>query len=123
MQPEVESLGASFYAVSPALEKHGAELIASRKMRLDILTDPGNELAAKFGLRHELPEDLRGVYRGFGLDLEAANGDPSWTLPLAARYIIDPSSTIRYAHVDTVYQQRPEPEETVEALRAIVVTN
>ena len=32
-----------------------------------------------------LPEDLRGVYRAFGIDLPLLNGDDSWTLPLPAR--------------------------------------
>lgn len=123
MQSELESLGATFIAVSPELSEHSAALIAARKLGFDILNDQGNDLAAQFGLRHQLPEDLQKVYLGLGADLPTFNGDESWTLPLAARYIIDETATVRYAHVDTVYQARPEPEETVEALREIVAAS
>lgn len=67
----------------------------------------------------ELPQDLRDVYLGFGIHLPASNGEPSWTLPLPARYIIDTSSVIRYARVEADYIHRPEPVETVEALKQL----
>jgi peroxiredoxin len=51
--------------------------------------------------------------------LPAGNGDDSWTLPLAARYVIDSEGVIRYARTDPDYTRRPEPEETLEALRKL----
>jgi len=47
-------------------------------------------------------------------------GDDSRTLPIPARYIIDTDGIIRYARSDPDYTHRPEPEETIEALRRIV---
>ena len=38
---------------------------------------------------------------------------------MPARYIIDPLSVIRYARVNADYTHRPEPAETVEALKAL----
>ena len=55
----------------------------------------------------------------FGIDLPRYNGDDSWTLPLAARFIIDRESVIRYAETDADYTLRPEPEHTLEALKSI----
>ena len=52
-------------------------------------------MAQKFGLVHSLPEDLRKIYLQFGIDLPKHNGDDSWTLPLAARFIIDGEGTRR----------------------------
>ena len=52
----------------------------------------------------------------FGIDLEASNGEPSWTLPIPARYIVDSSGVVRYARVHPDYTTRPEPTETLEAL-------
>ena len=59
------------------------------------------------------------MYGGFGVNLAETNGDPDWTLPMPARYIIDSSGVIRYARIDPDYTVRPEPEDTVEALRAL----
>ena len=57
------------------------------------------------------------MYRGFGLDLEKANG--AWTLPMPARFVIDRAGIIRAADVDPDYTRRTEPAETVAVLRAL----
>jgi peroxiredoxin len=68
-------------ALSPQLPEHNRELIRTRHLTFEILTDRGNELAAKFGLRFSLPDYLQQLYATFPLDLEKFNGDASWTLP------------------------------------------
>ncbi len=88
-------------------------------MTFEILSDPGNEVAQSYGLKFKLPEDLKEVYLKFNIDLEQYNGDDSWTLPLPARLIIDQKGIIRYAEINTDYTVRPEPEETMAALKNI----
>lgn len=90
------------------------------RLRFEILRDEGNQVAESYGLRYALPDYLIETYQSFPIDLEASNGDDSWTLPLPARYIIDTDGVIRYARVNADYRYRPEPSETVEALRALV---
>jgi peroxiredoxin len=106
-------------AISPQLPSHNRELIRSRSLGFEILSDAGNEVAARFGLRFALPDYLREVYASFALDLTGYNGDASWTLPMPARFIIDRQGIIRYAESDPDYTTRPEPEDTVAALRAL----
>ena len=95
-------------------------LAKAKKLDFDVLSDPGNTVAQKFRLVHTLPEDLRKIYLQFGIDLPKHNGDDSWTLPLAARYIIDQEAVIRYAETDADYTVRPEPEHTLEALKSMI---
>jgi len=102
--------------LSPALNK---TVIEKNKLGFDILSDPGNAYAAELGLRFALPADLREVYRGFGIDLPASNGDDSWTLPMPARFVIDRGGVVRAADVDPDYTVRPEPETTLAAVRAL----
>jgi len=90
-----------------------------KKLSAAILSDPGNMVAARYGLRFTLPDDLKAIYQQFGLDLEKFNGDPSWTLPMPARLIIDPDGKVRYAAINADYTVRPDPEETLQALQAI----
>lgn len=106
-------------AISPQLPEHNRELIRTRHLAFEILTDRGNDVAARFGLRFALPDDLRQLYRTFPLDLEKFNGDASWTLPIPARFVIDRQGVIRYADSDPDYTTRPEPEETLAALRGL----
>ncbi|MHC4756987.1 MAG: redoxin domain-containing protein [Planctomycetota bacterium] len=91
-----------------------------KKLSVDILSDPGNEVAERYGIRFKLPEDLKQVYEGFGVKLDKYNGDTSWTLPMPARLIIDRDGIIRYAEINPDYTVRPDPEDTIEALKRII---
>jgi peroxiredoxin len=117
--PEITALGAALVAISPQLPEHNRELIRTRQLTFEILTDRGNEVAARSGLRFALPDYLREMYRTFPLDLEKFNGDATWTLPIPARFVVDRHGIIRAAESDPDYTTRPEPEDTLEALRAL----
>ena len=106
-------------AISPELHDLSAGLIEQRKLKFEILRDPGNDVAHTYGLRWTFPEDLKQLYLKFEIDLEKNNGDDSWTLAVPGRYIIDRGGVIRYARVDPDYTRRPEPRETLEELRRI----
>ena len=87
---------------------------------MDILSDPGNEVAHQYGVRFTLSKELQDLYLKFGINLPENNGDDSWTLPMPTRLIIDQDGIIRYAEVNPDYTVRPDPEETIEALKEIV---
>jgi peroxiredoxin len=106
-------------AVSPQLPEHNRELIHNRSLSFEVLTDHGNAVATRFGLTFTLPQYLRDVYATFPLDITKYNGDTSWTLPMPARFVIDRRGVIRSAESDPDYTTRPEPEDTLAALRAL----
>ena len=89
------------------------------KLEFDILRDEGNKIAAKFGLRHTLPDYLREVYLQFPLDLPRVNGEDSWTLAMPARYVIRQDSVIASAEYDPDYTRRPEVTKMLEALEEL----
>lgn len=115
----LKELGATICALSPQLPEAIRTLIERHKITFDILRDAGNEYAAKLGLRFTLPEDLREVYRSFGNDLAQRNGEPSWTLAMPGRFVVDREGIVRAVDVDPDYRYRPEPEKTVEDVRAL----
>lgn len=106
-------------AVSPQLVPFNLETAEKLKLKYEILSDAGNDVAAKFGLRFTLPEEIRKIYKAFGIDTEKNNGDDSWSLPLPGRYLIGPDGLIAAADVDPDYTIRTEPEETLAALKAL----
>lgn len=87
---------------------------------MDLLSDPGNEVAGKFGLVQKLPEELKEVYLKLGINLPEYNGDDSWTLPVPARYIIDQSGVVRHSEVSTDYPLRSDPSHTIEVLKVVI---
>ena len=84
-----------------------------------MLGDPGNQTAQQYGLLYSLPDEVRKLYSGFGIDLPKHNGDESWTLPLPARFIVDRGGIIRYSEATVDHTVRPEPEDTIAALKAL----
>jgi peroxiredoxin len=115
----LKELGATICAVTPQPSEATRPLIEKHKIAFDLLSDRGNEYAAKLGLRFKLPDDLKEVYLSFGNDLAQRNGEDSWTLPMPARLVIDAQGIICIVDADPDYRYRPEPEKTVADVRAL----
>lgn len=109
--PEIAARGARLVAISPQTAPNSRRSQRENKLEFPILSDPGNEVAAAFGLRFRLPDYLIELYRDvFRNDLALVNGEPGWTLPMPARFIIDRDGTIAAAEVNPDYTRRPDPE-------------
>ena len=118
---DVRALGAEIVVLSPELPTFSADLVSKHKITFPVLNDHRLTIATAFGLVFTLPDDLREVYlHVFKNDLAKRNGDPSWQLPMPARFVIDRSGLIRAAEADPDYTARPEPEETVAILKTLV---
>lgn len=89
------------------------------ELTFEVLSDVGNKVARKFGLVFTLPDEMQSIYRDFGIDLPAANGDESFELPMPATYVIDRSGIIRLAFVDIDYTKRLDPEEIIRTLKEL----
>ena len=105
--------------ISPQLPEFLRDLKAKSNLAFDLLHDAGNKVAEAYGLAMALPDDLIAVYRKIGVDLEKFNGDAAWTLPIPARFLLDPAGIVRWVEADPDYTTRPEPEETLAALRVL----
>ena len=93
-------------------------MAAKQKLTYPIVWDELSKAAEAFGLAFTLPEDLREVYRGFGTDLAACNGDPSWRLPVPARFVIDAQGTIRTKILGSAPTKFQKLQQTVDAALA-----
>ena len=106
-------------AITPQPPDASRPLIEKHKIDFDLLSDHRNEYAAKLGLRFKLPDDLKQVYLSFGNDLAVHNGEDSWTLAMPGRLVVDVKGVVRAVDVDPDYRYRPEPEKTVEDVKAL----
>jgi len=114
--PRIEASGARLIGMAPETPDKAAMTAERNALAIDILSDSGNRVAEQLGLVFELPEALRPIYRKFGIDLPAYNGDNSFRLPVPATYIIRTDGMISYAFVNADYTQRLEPSEIIEKL-------
>ena len=115
--PEFVKLGASLVAISPQSEVNSRRSVRQNGLGFPILSDPHNKIAAAFGLRFALPDYLIEMHKALEIDLPTFNGDPSWTLPMPARYVIGQNSMVLYAEVNPDYTRRPEPQDMLPPLR------
>jgi peroxiredoxin len=117
--PTIRALGAELVVICPQLPAFLAELKEKQELDFPLLHDFGNAYAARLGIAMTVPDDLAAVYAGFRIDLPKVNGDEAWKLPVPSRWIIDGAGLVRDVFDDPDYTVRPEPEVTVEKLRAI----
>jgi peroxiredoxin len=114
--PEIAARGASLVAISPQTAANSRKSQRDNKLSFPILSDSKSEVANAFGIRFKLPDDLIELYKSFKTDLPAFNDDPSWVLPMPARYVIGTDGIIAYSEVNPDYTQRPDPSELLPVL-------
>ncbi len=112
-------MGASLLMISPQTEEQTRIFLKEKKFTMQLLSDPGNRVAEKYGLVYTYPDDLKHVYLKMGINLDEYNGDDSWRLPMPSRYIIDQEGVIQYAKTSVDHTVRVDPEHTLEALRKL----
>jgi peroxiredoxin len=119
--PAIAALGAQLVAISPQTPPNSRKSQRENKVSFPILSD--SEVAARFGLRFELPDYLVELYRNtFKNNLARINGEPSWTLPMPARYVIGTDGVVAYPEVNPDYTRRPDAEELLPVLVGIKST-
>lgn len=117
--PEIKALGAQLIGMAPETPEKAAETGGKNGAAFDILSDTGNVVSEKLGLVFELPESLRPIYQGFGIDIPAHNRDATFKLPLPATYIVRKDGVVAYGYAKADYTLRAEPAEVLAQLKAL----
>ena len=102
------------------LPKYSGSLINKLGLTYPLLSDPGYSYLEQLGVVFSLPEDLIGIYRDLGTDLERFNGDDRWRLPLVGRMIVDSDGIVRDARFFADHTERAEPAETLARLVSLL---
>jgi len=114
--PEIERAGGQLLSIAPELPGHAAQTRDKGNLTFPLLHDQDNQVARAYGLVFTLPEVLRPVYGGLGIDLVDNQGNTDFALPIPASYIIGRDGVVVFAFVDVDYTQRVEPATIVECL-------
>ncbi len=115
--PDIRASGADLVAISPELPDRALDTQARHALDFEVLSDIGNHVSNAFGLTFELPQQLRPIYAGLGIDIPAFNGDDSFELPVPATYVVDSNGVIRHHFVNVDYTKRLEPDDLLRVLR------
>jgi peroxiredoxin len=116
-KPEFDKYDASLVAISPQTPPNSRKSVRQNKLSFPILSDVQGKIGEAFGLRFNLPDYLIELYKQLKSDLPTFNDDPSWTLPMPARYVVGQDGVILYSEVNPDYTHRPEPEDMIPVLQ------
>ncbi len=114
--PEIEAKGAELIAITPESPDNSLSTTEKNELTFEVLTDKDNKLAYSLNLAYQLPEELDKIYKDFGLDLEASQGNKDRTLPIAATYVVDASGKVTYHFLKEDYKLRADTSEILSAL-------
>ena len=107
--PQIRAYGANVVEISPQTPVNSRKSVRDNQLSFPVLSDVNGEISAAFGVRFTLPGYLVDLYRRLRYDLPAFNDDPSWTLPMPARYVIGRDGFVLYSEVNPDYTHRPDP--------------
>lgn len=113
--PEIKAENIELIAITPELPDSTLSTKEKNALEFEVLSDVGNKVAKEYGIVFPLDESIREAYKNMGL--EKYNGDASYTLPLAATYIINSKNEILYAFLDADYKKRAEPKEVLQKIK------
>lgn len=117
--PQITAAGATLVAITPELPDESLSTSEKNELQFQVLTDKDAEYSRELGLVFTLPEELRPIYQGFGIDIEKHNGEGQFDLPLAATFVIGVDGKVAFSFATADYTQRAEPSNVVAALESL----
>lgn len=116
---ELDARGVALVAISPQKPDGSLSLAEKHDLSYAVVSDPGNQIAARLGIVFSLGEDARAGQVKLGLDLAAVNADGTYDLPLSTTVVVDAAGTIRWIDVHPDYTTRSEPAEIIAAVESL----
>jgi peroxiredoxin len=114
---DLNALGAKLIAISPQSPDASMSTKEKNELEFEVLSDTNNIVAKEYGLVFSLADELRPIYKSFGIDIPAHNKEESYELPMPAIYIINKNKEIIFSFIDEDYTKRCEPQEILDVIR------
>lgn len=103
---QLTAKGAQVVVVSPETPANIGKTVAKTKAGFPIVHDQDFAIMKAYHAAFTVQPDVVSKYRGFGVDLLAANGAAEAVLPVPATYIVGRDGTIKFVYFNPDYRQR-----------------
>lgn len=107
---QLKALNTKIIAISPQTPDTSLSTKEKNELDFEVLSDEFNKVAKEYGLVFSLAEELRPIYKSFGIDIISANNEDSFELPMPATFVINKNKKVIYSFVDEDYTKRSEPQ-------------
>lgn len=117
---DINALDAQLVAISPQIPDGTMTQDEISNMDFEVLSDQDAKVAAQFGVAWQVPAFLSEHMRvDRKLDLDAINNGNGTILPIPATFVVDRAGKVVWRFVDVDYRTRAEPNDIIEALKAL----
>lgn len=99
--------GAYVIGVTPETSENISKTVGKTHASFSIIQDKGYKIMKAYDVNYVMDQDMVAKYKGYGVDLEANNGNTDHVLPVPATYVIDKSGKLTFVHFDKDYRNRP----------------
>ncbi len=113
---ELNRLNAKLIAISPQTPDKSLSTKEKNELSFEVLSDSNNKIAKEYGLVFNLADELKPIYKSFGIDVVDSNDEDSFELPMPATYVINKDKEIIYTFIDEDYTTRSEPQEILDII-------
>lgn len=114
---QLKALNGKIIAISPQTPDNSLTTKEKNELEFEVLSDEFNKVAKEYGLVFSLDEELRPIYKSFGIDIITANNEDSFELPMPATFVINKNKEIIYSFVDEDYTKRSEPQTILDIIQ------
>jgi peroxiredoxin len=111
-------VGAELVLITPQSAENAKPYRAEHPVPFHILVDEDMSVSKAFGVSYTMPGYLSNLYKTvFKNDLSLINASGTWQLPIPARFVIAADGAIIDVEASPDYRYRPDPSETLAALK------
>ena len=98
--------GAYVVGVTPETEENIAKTVGKTHAAFSMVSDKGYAIMKAYDVNYVMEQTQVTKYKGYGIDLEANNGNTDHMLPVPATYVIGKDGKLTYVHFDKDYRKR-----------------
>lgn len=116
IEPEIRRLGAKLVSIMPEKARYTKMASADNEFPFPILTDVDLSYALSLGMIFWVGAEVKNVYEKLGIDLERFQGNKSYFLPVAAKFVVGRDGVVHAREVNVNFRERMEPKAIIDAL-------
>jgi peroxiredoxin len=98
--------GAYVVGVTPETKENLDKTVGKTHASFSMVSDKGYIIMKAYDVNYVMDPKMVTQYKGYGIDLEANNGNTDHMLPVPATYVIGKDGKLLYVHFDKDYRKR-----------------
>jgi len=116
---DIRRSGGQLVSIMPDVAEFTRRFRADQSLPFPILSDIDLGYSLLLGLVFWIGPEVKRLYDELGVDLASFQRNPSYFLPIAAKFIVDVNGTIRAREVNVEFRQRMDPAAILAALQTL----